>query len=175
MVPQIINWASSVRERLLPNPGKTLEIGSYIINGTVRDAFRDVPDYIAIDMNEGPGVDLVLPSTAAIHRWGTEAFDTILCFETLEHDRTFWRTVEDMHLMLKRGGHLLISTPGIEFNVYHGYPKDYYRFTFDTYRDVFFANMDIIELTDFTTDYGPGKAPPVYPPNAVIGGIAKKR
>ena len=39
--------------------GRTLEVGSLNINGTVRNAFNS-DEYIGVDVGAGPGVDIVI-------------------------------------------------------------------------------------------------------------------
>lgn len=151
MLEVIQQWVNHVAQSYLSPPGRVLEIGSMDFNGSVREYFTEATEYIGIDMQAGKGVDIVMPSTACISKWGQEAFDVVLCLEVLEHDRTFWRTVEDMRLLVKRGGHMIISTPGYHFP-YHGYPKDYYRFSEDTYNEFFFAGWNKIEAVSF--DHG---------------------
>jgi len=57
-----------------------------------------------------------------------ESFDLVLCCETFEHDDKFWETLDQMKKVLKPGGWLLITVPGIFF-IHHDFPGDYYRFT----------------------------------------------
>jgi SAM-dependent methyltransferase len=148
MLNVIQEWVNHIVQSYLSQPGRVLEIGSMNVNGSVREYFTEATEYIGIDMQEGNGVDIVMPSTNCISKWGQESFDTVLCLEVLEHDRTFWRTVEDMRLLVKRGGHMIITTPSYLFP-YHGYPKDYYRFSEDTYNEVFFTGWEKIEAVQF--------------------------
>ncbi len=105
--------------------GKTLDIGALDVNGCVRDLFDD---YTGVDMREGPNVDEVMNSHVLM--WPACTFDNVLCLETLEHDDCFWLTVSEMKRVLKRGGRLVITVPGIGFPK-HDYPNDFWRFTAD--------------------------------------------
>ena len=156
MTPEILAWAASVRQRFPCAPGRTLEIGSFNVNGSVRPLFTDATEYIGTDMRYGPGVDLVVLNSDLLSRFGAGSFDTIICCECLEHDIQFMRTVEQIHGMLKSGGRLVITTPAIGFP-YHGYPFDYWRFTEDAYRQVFFNGLRILEITHLNDHHGGGR------------------
>lgn len=127
------------------NPGNVLEVGSLDVNGSVRQYFDHAYSYVGIDLEEGNGVDMVMNAHKLTFADGE--FDTVLCLEMLEHDAEFWLTIGELYRVLKKGGTLIISTPGIGF-FYHPYPKDYYRFTEDVYSDVFFAQCDMLDIKE---------------------------
>jgi SAM-dependent methyltransferase len=79
-------------------------------------------------------------------------FDLVVCSATLEHDKRFWLSVREMHRVLKPGGLLIISVPGYMTDPErdHGrathtyrvhYSFDYYRFSEQAVREVFFEGM----------------------------------
>lgn len=116
MTPEIRAW---VIERLeCFSPGRTLEIGSYDVNGNLRDLFND---YLGVDMRSGPNVDRVCNS----HDLEGE-FDTVLWVEGLEHDDAFWMTRSAIDRVLVPGGHVLVTAPGNGF-IAHSFPNDYWR------------------------------------------------
>ena len=60
-----------------------LEIGSLDINGSVRPMFKPFQgNYVGIDMQEGPGVDIVADAAKFIN---FEAYDVVVCAEVFEH------------------------------------------------------------------------------------------
>jgi SAM-dependent methyltransferase len=124
----------SVREFVsrYPIKGRILEIGSYDVNGSVRDLFPDT-DYLGIDMREGKGVDRVM--NGAKLDFDDASFDGVLYLETMEHDKTFWLTLAEISRVLKKGGRLIITARGIGFPL-HDYPGDYYRFTKQFFEDL---------------------------------------
>lgn len=123
--------------------GKTLEIGSLDVNGGVRDLFED---YIGIDQVEGKGVDLVMDANYLHGGFKPDLFDTVLCLEVLEHDKNFHATLSGIEFVLKEGGYLILSTPANGFPI-HRYPKDYWRFNEDAYREVLLGDgWNIIKL-----------------------------
>jgi SAM-dependent methyltransferase len=81
-----------------------------------------------------------------------DRFDLVVCSATLEHDKRFWLSVDEMKRVLKPGGLLIISVPGYVKDAErdHGrathtyrvhYSFDYYRFSEQAVREVFFEGM----------------------------------
>ena len=103
--------------------GTVLDVGCMDVNGSVRPLFSN---YLGVDMREGNGVDIV--ASAAHLPFVNDVFDNVLCLEMLEHDATFWLSVPEMIRVLKPGGVLVLTSPGINFP-HHDYPSDYWRFT----------------------------------------------
>jgi len=80
-------------------------------------------------------------------------FDLIMCSATLEHDKRFWRSVSEMRRVLRPGGLMIISVPGyikdpetdrgrstLTYRVHYAF--DYYRFSEQAFREVFFDGME---------------------------------
>ncbi len=103
--------------------GKTLDIGSLDVNGSLRSIFED---YTGIDMREGDNVDIVANSHKLPFKANT--FDCITCVETLEHDDNPFQTLKEVYRVLKPGGWVILSASGISFPK-HDYPGDYFRYT----------------------------------------------
>ena len=55
------------------------------------------------------------------------SFDTIVCFQVLEHVTEPWRVIEECARVTRSGGALLLTVPFMF--PYHGSPYDYYRYT----------------------------------------------
>jgi SAM-dependent methyltransferase len=81
-----------------------------------------------------------------------DTFELIVCSATLEHDKHFWLSVGEMKRVLKPGGLLIISVPGYvedperdqgrathTYRVHYRF--DYYRFSEQAVREVFFDGM----------------------------------
>ncbi|RJQ24615.1 methyltransferase domain-containing protein [Candidatus Parcubacteria bacterium] len=146
MIGTIIEFAKESLFKHQFNVGRTLEIGSYNVNGTIRDSFQHKSnEYIGVDQSAGPCVDLVINAHELLDCFGSNSFDTILCCEMLEHDPQFWLTVGIMHQMLKPNGYLFVSTPTFGFPL-HRFPKDYWRFGEDAYREFIFKGFEILEI-----------------------------
>lgn len=83
---------------------RVLEIGSYDVNGSVREMFVDC-DYIGLDWRPGPGVDAV----SLAHEYEpADGFDLVISTVALEHDpyweKTLWRAVD----LLRKGGSMIL-------------------------------------------------------------------
>ncbi len=51
-----------------------------------------------------------------------------------------------MRKVLRKYGLLLIAVPGINFRNSENYPTDYYRFTIDVFKDLFFKGMEVVDI-----------------------------
>lgn len=150
MFEALLDWTRKVRAKHPFAAGNVLEIGSYNVNGSVRECFADATKYVGIDISAGPGVDWQFDAKEIgwpqIDDWFDGSTpDTMLCYETLEHDPEFWRTVYAMHNFICHGGMMIVTTPTYRFPV-HRYPLDAYRFGEDAYRHFIFKGFDLLEL-----------------------------
>lgn len=84
-----------------------LEIGSFNINGTVRELFPRT-DYTGIDVREGPGVDEV--ADGATYQGGP--FDIVVSTEVLEHTPMADAIVLHAAELLAPGGYLVLTVAG---------------------------------------------------------------
>jgi SAM-dependent methyltransferase len=86
-----------------------------------------------------------------------ESFDLVLTISTLEHDQKFWLSVAEMKRVLRPGGMLVIGVPGyvrdperdrgrrtVTYRVHFKF--DYYRFSEQAVREVFFEGMERVEV-----------------------------
>jgi len=92
------------------------------------------------------------------------SFDLVLSNATLEHDKYFWKTIAEIKRVVKSGGWVILGTPGYHslrwfkalkaesiFDTtltmrIHNYPGDYYRFSTQTFKEVFFKDMIDVEI-----------------------------
>jgi SAM-dependent methyltransferase len=95
-------------------------------------------------------------------------FDAVLCNAMLEHDRYFWKTLAEIRRVVRIGGLVVIGAPGYRRSPrpsrfrrllakvsaerwpirraaptfpLHNFPGDYYRFSEQAFREVFFEGM----------------------------------
>jgi SAM-dependent methyltransferase len=111
----------------LPEP--ILEVGAHWVAGQEDIAdlrpFFPGKQYIGLDLQPGPGVDLVGDVENLPQKTGSVG--TVLAMNTLEHVQRFWRALDEIHRVLRPDGALLISCP-FYFHI-HSYPSDYWRFS----------------------------------------------
>lgn len=119
-----------------------LEVGSYDVNGSVRELYPSsiAKSYVGVDIAPGPGVDVVWPAERLVERFGLESFDVVVSTEMLEHVADWRLAVAQMKLVLRRGGRLILTTRSPGFGL-HGFPADFWRFTPHDMR-VIFADLD---------------------------------
>lgn len=138
-----------------PAPGRTLVVGSKVY-ATREDRRQRYPDAIGIDMEAGPGVDLVMnlecPSIYDMRALGK--FAHIDCISVLEHTPKPWLLAQTLEALLEPGGTLLVAVPFC-WRI-HSYPSDYWRFTPDGLRALFPAiTWDALKLANETLSDGP--------------------
>lgn len=127
MHESVMEYVSGAVSRYGLATGRTLELGSANVNGSVRRYFSG--EYIGIDHDESAtGVDTVMSAGALA--FPDASFDTVVSTSMLEHDPAFWDTLREVARVLRPGGHLIITTVSTGFG-YHN-PPDYWRFELDT-------------------------------------------
>lgn len=94
-----------------------LDVGSYDFNGSYRMLFTSPKSrYIGVDIQYGPGVDLIIDSPA----WDfLKDVDAVISGQTFEHVENVPYLLMKIHDVLKPGGLLCIITPS------EGPPHDY--------------------------------------------------
>ncbi|MEN2786383.1 methyltransferase domain-containing protein [Sphingomonas qilianensis] len=141
-------------ETYCPRDGaRILEVGSYAVNGALRDHASSANEYVGLDIEAGPGVDVVAQPGKPFPL-EDEQFDMILASSAFEHDDAFWVTFLEMCRKAKPGGHIYISVPSN--GLVHRYPQDNWRF----YPDSGLAlakwarsqNLDVILVESFIAE-----------------------
>lgn len=140
-----------------------VEIGSWntILDNCGSNSIRDFFDkvnYVGYDTHEGPGVDKVIVSvTDILNDYQDIKADVIVCTEVLEHDITFWVTMNLIGSLLKKDGYLILSARGVDIatNIAMGEHSlesgDYWRFMPQAHRVLItMANCSMVELYDDT-------------------------
>ena len=109
---------------------EVLDVGSYDVNGCYKKLFGPKQfNYIGLDMERGPNVDLVPQSAYKWKELKNDSFDAVISGQALEHIEFFWVTVSEMIRVTKKDGLICIIVPnGFEE---HRYPVDCWRFFTD--------------------------------------------
>jgi SAM-dependent methyltransferase len=112
-------------------------------------------------------------------------FDLVLSNAMLEHDKYFWLSLAEMRRVLAPGGLLVIGAPGYVHDPEHDegkatatyrvhYTVDYYRFSDQAFRDVFFEGMEDVTVAAILRPpriighgWNPGAARPCDPAGEV--------
>ena len=109
---------------------EVLDVGSYDVNGCYKRLFKPNQfNYVGLDMEEGPNVDLVPVSPYKWKELKNDSFDVVISGQALEHIEFFWITVSEIVRVTKEGGLICIIAPN-GFGE-HRYPVDCWRFFTD--------------------------------------------
>lgn len=115
-----------VMNNYLPEgPAKILEIGSLDVNGSLRAHAPAGAEYVGMDFESGPGVDIVIDGTD-YSDVPDKYFDLVMASSVFEHDSAFWKTFLQMCAKAKPGGFVYISAPSN--GLVHRFPRDCWRF-----------------------------------------------
>jgi SAM-dependent methyltransferase len=106
-------------------PCAILEVGSQNVNGALRDEAPPGCSYTGVDLEAGPGVDIVLERPHELP-FDDETFDAIVSSSCFEHDAMFWLSFLEVVRVTKPGGLIYISAPSN--GAYHCHPVDNWRF-----------------------------------------------
>ncbi|TDH64140.1 methyltransferase domain-containing protein [Dankookia rubra] len=101
------------------------ELGSYDVNGRLRDHAPPGVRYIGMDMEPGPGVDLVVAPGQPLPL-ADASIDVAVTSSCFEHDIAFWDSFLELVRILRPGGLLYLNAPS-NYAV-HRYPLDCWRF-----------------------------------------------
>lgn len=132
------------------------DLGSMDINGSYRPLF-DWPDwnYVGVDMEPGPGVDLVLDKP---YKWGavkSSSVDVLISGQAFEHIEYIWITMVEISRVLKPEGICCLIAPssGVE----HKHPLDCWRIYPDGFAALAaFAQLEVLHLATQWDDLGYG-------------------
>jgi SAM-dependent methyltransferase len=126
---------------------KVLEVGSLDVNGSLRPIVElwNPAEYLGVDVEEGPGVDLICSAERIVDVFGRESFDIVISTELLEHVRDWRKVISNVKHVCRRNGIILITTRSCGF-AYHGYPSDFWRFELADIRGMFSdCRLDALE------------------------------
>lgn len=86
-----------------------LDIGGRNVNGSIRDLFPNATEYIAVDIREGDGVDVVADAATWVP---DQEYDVVVSTETFEHTAVWPEICNTMFKALKPGGKLILTMAG---------------------------------------------------------------
>ena len=142
-------------------PARALEIGGYLNHNSLLIA----PELEATEryclnlmrMRADTPMKAVVGNSNDMHMFEDESFDLVVSNATFEHDKYFWLSLAEIRRVTRAGGMVIIGVPGytknakrvgargtITFAVHYRF--DYYRFSEQAVRDVFFEGMDDVHV-----------------------------
>jgi len=109
---------------------RVLEVSSKFVDGSVRpliERFCNPREYVGVDIEPGKYVNVVLPAEKLVDYFGPEPFDIVISMEVPEHVFNWRLVVNNMKIVLKRGGYIHVTTRSKGFP-YHTYPYNFWRY-----------------------------------------------
>jgi len=114
------------------DPLTVLDVGGANINGSYSEIFSgENMRYLALDAQEGKGVDIV-PEDPYRFPLADGSMDIVISGQMLEHCERFWLVFTEMVRVLKGDGWIFLIAPSA--GPIHQHPVDCYRFYPDAYR-----------------------------------------
>src|SRR5882672_7350992 len=134
-----VEWVRNLRATIR---GPVIEIGSRHYAPESSMDYRSICkglEFVGVDMSADANVDIVTDLTQDFdlvdRTLGERQFRTVICCSVLEHVPNVFVMAANMTKLTAPGGVLFLSVP---FSWrYHGYPKDYWRFTPDAVEFLF--------------------------------------
>jgi SAM-dependent methyltransferase len=142
-------------------PRRALEVGGVMgPNSLLRCSELEGAERYCLNlvaMRSRAGIKAVAGNANDMRVFEDETFELIMSNATLEHDKHFWLSLAEMRRVLAPGGLLILGAPGYAKNPEHDHGKsthtyrvhyrfDYYRFSEQAFRDVFFEGMEDVEV-----------------------------
>jgi SAM-dependent methyltransferase len=145
-------YTRSVLKIVLPKycKGKTVDVGAG--RAQYRNLIKKYSDsYVTVDnlssSYEFSDKDIKPDIISSVLEMPFEenSFDTVVCTEVLEHVEDPFALMNEISRILKKGGYCIVSSGWIA--AYHREPKDYWRFSPDTYQLLCDkAKLELVEL-----------------------------
>lgn len=133
----IIFGATNLRKNEIKGKD-VIEVGSKDVNGSLRSYVesREPAEYIGVDIEMGPGVDILCSAEDIIDKFGKESFDIVISTELMEHVQDWKKVISNFKNICKPDGIILITTRSYGFK-YHGYPHDFWRYELSDIKNIF--------------------------------------
>jgi SAM-dependent methyltransferase len=147
-------------------PERALEVGGLMgENSLLRFPELSGAERYCLNLVKRPSDDQITAVTGNANDMSAfkkDWFDLVVCSSTLEHDKRFWLSLAEMKRVMRPGGLLVIGVPGyvkdeerdqgrstLTYRVHYRF--DYYRFSEQAVREVFFEGMERVRVRPMMT------------------------
>jgi len=167
MTPKVLNYITLNADKLT---GKVLEVGSFNVNGGVRDI---IEVHTGIDLRKGNGVDIVCKAEDIINYYPEGFFDSVVTTETLEHVEHWKEFLTAINKVVKPDGWWVCSMASLRKGK-HDYPNDYWRFTPEQIEQVFPSSTCVDLVTSIAWCWQNAKLDLTVEPSKVADKVKRK-
>jgi len=115
---------------LPPGARTVVDVGAADVNGSYRSLFSGDISYVGLDLEPGPGVDVVQADPYVLP-FEEDFADVLITGQMLEHCAHFWRIFSEFARVLRPGGVVFAIAPSA--GPVHRYPVDCWRFYPDSF------------------------------------------
>ena len=161
MSPKVKRRFHAIIRRTGVKPKRALEVGGLM----GEDSLLRFPELAGaeryclnlVDLPSEDGITAIKGNANDMRQFEDGMFDLVVCCSTLEHDKRFWLSLAEMKRVLAPGGLLVIGVPGyvkdeerdqgrstLTYRVHYAF--DYYRFSEQAVREVFFDGMERVRV-----------------------------
>lgn len=125
---------------------RVIEVGSYNVNGGIRDILEswEPKEYIGVDIEAGPGVDVVCNGENLVEKFGKDSFDVVISTELVEHVENWKKVFSNIKNICKPNGAIYVATRSYGFP-YHAFPHDYWRYETEDIKAIF-SDCEILSI-----------------------------
>ena len=166
MSPRVKRRFHTIIRRSGIRPERALEVGGLM----GEDSLLRFPELAAaeryclnlVELPSDGEVTAVKGNANDMREFKRDWFDLVVCCSTLEHDKRFWLSCAEMRRVLRPGGLLVVGVPGyvkdeerdqgrstLTYRVHYRF--DYYRFSEQAVREVFFDGMERVRVRAMMT------------------------
>jgi hypothetical protein len=119
-------WATDDEVAVLDIGGRRVTSDLHYPGPPLRDLFPNADPYEVLDLEPGPGVDIVADAThlSTFEKLYGASYDTVICTSVLEHVQQWRNILFTAHAALCSGGRLILTCAGPGFVPHSGLDEE---------------------------------------------------
>lgn len=139
-----------------------LEVGAHMDGGSMRPYVEShgPRSYLGIDIQDGPGVDVVCDAMSLLDKFGPESCDVVIANELLEHLRDWRSFIHIVKNLVREDGMVILTTRSYGFP-FHYAPFDYWRYEVEDMHEIF-SDFEAVSIEPDTREVKGKVTPGVF-------------